>query len=164
MMKSAYFAGGCFWCITPAFAEHPGVKKVTAGYSGGEEPDPTYEEVKSQNTLHRETIRIDYEEDQVAFEDLGRLFLQNVDPFDAGGQYIDRGRSYTLAVYWQEDAERLTMEKLISALEASSGKKIFVSLEKFIAFYDAEEYHQNYYLRNPEAFEEELRVSGRKKD
>lgn len=160
-MKSAFFAGGCFWCITPVFAEYNGVVKVTAGYSGGKEKSPTYEAVKSQSTLHRETIRIEYDEAQVSFEDLGCVFLRNVDAFDGGGQFIDRGRSYTLAVYYQEKEELLVMEKLISELEAAAGKTVYVALEKFDGFYDAEEYHQNYYLKNPEAFAEEMRSSGR---
>ena len=163
-MKSAYFAGGCFWCITPVFAEHDGVKSVTAGYSGGEEENPSYEAVKSQSTRHRETIRIDYDEKLVSFEELLRIFLQNVDPFDGGGQFIDRGRSYTLAVYYTEEEERLCAVELLHALEAASGKQVFVALERFSAFYDAEEYHQNYYLKNPEAFAEEMRSSGRVKE
>ena len=162
-MKAAYFAGGCFWCITPVFAEHSGVKNVTAGYSGGQEIAPSYETVKSQSTLHRETIRIEYDETHLSFAELGRIFLENVDAFDAGGQFIDRGRSYTLAVYYQEEEERLTMERLLRELEEASGKKTFVALEEFSAFYDAEEYHQNYYLKNPEAFEEEMLSSGRRK-
>lgn len=163
-MRSAYFAGGCFWCITPVFAEHDGVKNVTAGYSGGEEKNPSYEEVKAQRTLHRETIRIDYDETRVSFEELLSIFLQNVDPFDGGGQFIDRGHSYTLAVYYQEEEERLCAQERLRALEAAAGKQAFVALESFGAFYDAEEYHQNYYLKNPEAFAEEMRSSGRIKE
>ena len=163
IMKEAYFAGGCFWCITPVFAELAGVGSVTAGYSGGEESNPSYEQVKSQSTLHRETIRIDYDETQVSYPELLHLFLQNVDPFDGGGQYIDRGRSYTLAVYYQEESERLCAERMTEELEAAAGKPVYVALEKFVAFYDAEEYHQNYYLKNPEAFAEEMESSGRKR-
>lgn len=120
--------------------------------------------MKSQNTRHRETIQIDYDETRVSFEELLSIFLQNVDPFDGGGQFIDRGRSYTLAVYYTEEEERLCAVELLHALEAASGKQVFVALERFSAFYDAEEYHQNYYLKNPEAFAEEMRSSGRVKE
>ena len=89
--ETAYFAGGCFWCITPAFRELPGVYHVVSGYSGGEEENPSYEDVKYQRTGHRETIRIDYDPAQVAFEQLMDIFLGSVDPYDPDGQFIDRG-------------------------------------------------------------------------
>ena len=106
-MAFAYIAGGCFWCITPVFARHTGVLGVKSGYSGGREQNPTYEAVKHQQTGHRETIRVEYDPEAVSFGELLELFLQNTDPFDADGQFIDRGHSYTLAVYWQTAAEKL---------------------------------------------------------
>ena len=160
-MKDAYFAGGCFWCITPVFAEHEGVESVRCGYSGGEEENPAYEEVKHQETGHRESIRVRYDPEKVTYRTLLELFLANVDPFDGKGQYIDRGHSYTLAVYFGDEKERAEAEDSIVGLEVSSGKKVFVSLEPFTAFYDAEEYHQDYYRKNPEAFARELTESGR---
>ena len=89
-METAYFAGGCFWCITPAFREMPGVADVISGYSGGEEVNPTYEDVKYQRTGHRETIRVDFDPEQVSFDTLLDVFLAGVDPFDPDGQFIDR--------------------------------------------------------------------------
>ena len=160
-MTSAYFAGGCFWCITPTFREWPGVTNVVSGYSGGSEENPTYEAVKHQQTGHRETIRIDYDETQVSFETLFDIFLGGVDPFDAGGQFIDRGHSYTLAVYYLDEAQKATAEAGIQALEAESGKPVYIALEPFRNFYTAEEYHQNYDQKNPEAFRQELVESGR---
>ena len=162
-MKTAYFAGGCFWCITPTFQEHPGVVSVTSGYSGGGEVDPSYEDVKHQRTGHRETIRIDYEEATVSYTQLLEIFLAGVDPFDGEGQFIDRGHSYTLAVYWQAEEERQIAETAIRALEAESGQKVYISLEPFTAFYTAEEEHQDYYRKHPEAFRQELIDSGRLK-
>lgn len=162
-MATAYFAGGCFWCITPTFRETPGVLAVRSGYSGGEEENPVYEDVKRQRTGHRETIRIDYDETRVSFAELLEVFLNGVDPFDGGGQFIDRGHSYTLAVYYAAEAERLCAEERLAALEKESGQQVFVSVEPFRSFYDAEEYHQDYDLKNPEAFERELVESGRKK-
>lgn len=160
--ETAYFAGGCFWCITPAFKEKDGVLDVVSGYSGGCEADPAYADVKYQRTGHRETIRIDYLPDRVSFAELFQLFLDGVDPFDGGGQFIDRGHSYTLAVYYLSEDQRRTAESGIQALEAASGRPVYISVEPFQNFYRAEEEHQDYYLKHPEEFEQELIVSGRK--
>lgn len=162
-MKTAYFAGGCFWCITPTFQEMEGVFSVTSGYSGGTEEDPAYEDVKYQRTGHRETIQIDYDPEAVSYARLLDLFLCGVDPFDEGGQYIDRGHSYTLAVYYQTREERELAEAAIGQLEAESGQKVYISVEPFTAFYTAEEEHQDYYRKHPEAFRQELIDSGRLK-
>ena len=161
-MKTAYFAGGCFWCITPTFQKMDGVYRVVSGYSGGDEQNPVYEDVKYQRTGHRETIRIDYDPETRSFAELVQVFLDGVDPFDGEGQFIDRGHSYTLAVYYLNQEERQIAETAIQALEAESGQKVYVSLEPFTAFYTAEEEHQDYYLKHPEEFEKELIESGRK--
>ena len=161
--QTAYFAGGCFWCITPTFRETEGVLDVVSGYSGGTEESPTYLDVKHQRTGHRETIRIDYEPEQVSFRQLFDLFLCGVDPFDAGGQFIDRGHSYTLAVYYLNDEQKQTAENGIRALEAESGQTVCISVEPFKSFYPAEEEHQDYYRKHPEEFRQELIDSGRLK-
>lgn len=161
-MKTAYFAGGCFWCITPTF-KISGASNVISGYSGGDEVDPTYEDVKHQQTGHRETIAISYDDETVSYETLLSLFLSNVDPFDGEGQFIDRGFSYTLAIYYTNDAEKTLAEKALQSLAEKTGRQVFVAVEPFKSFYPAEEYHQDYYLKNPEAFEKELIESGRKK-
>lgn len=160
-MKEAYFAGGCFWCITPVFQEMTGVGKVVSGYSGGDEAAPSYEAVKHQRTGHRETIRIHYNEERLSYRELLDVFLANVDPFDEGGQFIDRGYSYTLAVYCETQEEQLLARKVIRELEQTSGRKVFVAVEPFKSFYPAEEEHQDYYRKNPEAFRRELAESGR---
>ncbi|MBQ5866675.1 MAG: peptide-methionine (S)-S-oxide reductase MsrA [Oscillospiraceae bacterium] len=162
-MKTAYFAGGCFWCITPTFQEMEGVDSVTSGYSGGMEENPSYEDVKYQRTDHRETIRIAYDEDLVSYAQLLDIFLSGVDPFDEGGQFIDRGHSYTLAVYYETEQERQLAADAITALEKASGQKVYISLEPFTAFYTAEEEHQDYYRKHPEEFRQELIDSGRLK-
>ena len=162
-MKTAYFAGGCFWCITPTFQEMEGVTSVTSGYSGGAEVNPSYEDVKYQRTGHRETIRIEYEEDMVSYAQLLDIFLSGVDPFDEGGQFIDRGHSYTLAVYYETETERQLAEEAIGTLEAESGQKVYISLEPYGQFYTAEEEHQDYYRKHPEEFRQELIDSGRLK-
>lgn len=162
--EKAYFAGGCFWCITPAFAETDGVLKVVSGYCGGTEQNPVYKDVKEQKTGHRETIEIIYDADRVSYPELLEIFLNSVDPFDGGGQYIDRGHSYTLAVYYNSEAELTAAERALESMEGETGRKVFVRLEPFNVFYEAEEYHQDYYLKNPEAFRKELIESGRIKE
>ena len=164
MIDTAYFAGGCFWCITPAFDMTPGVRKVVSGYSGGAEDAPTYEDVKYQRTGHRETIRVDYNPEKVGFDKLLEIFIGGVDPFDDGGQFIDRGHSYTLAVYYQNEAQHEAAQAALAALEKASGRKPAIALEPFTGFWQAEEYHQDYYKKNPEAFRKELIESGRIKE
>lgn len=160
-MQRAYFAGGCFWCITPTFREMPGVAAVVSGYSGGAEANPTYEDVKHQRTGHRETICIDFDPEQVSFRELLQIFLDSVDPFDADGQFIDRGFSYTLAVYYLTQEQKSVAEEMLAQLAESAGKTPFIALEPYKNFYTAEEYHQNYDLKNPEDFHRELVESGR---
>ena len=162
-MDQAYFAGGCFWCITPTFNEMDGVSRVVSGYSGGDEVDPAYIDVKNQKTGHRETIRIDFDPDAVSYSRLLEIFLAGVDPFDGEGQFIDRGHSYTLAVYYLSEEQRAEAQRQIDALAAESGRPVFISVEPFKSFYSAEEEHQDYYLKHPEEFEQELISSGRKK-
>lgn len=159
--ETAYFAGGCFWCITPTFKEMPGVTAVTSGYSGGEEVDPTYEDVKYQRTTHRETVRIDYDPDLVTFSALMDVFLGNVDPHDPDGQFIDRGFSYTLAVYYLSPEQKEAAEVRLQLLEKTSGQPVYIKVEPFKSFYKAEEFHQDYYLKHPEEFRQELIDSGR---
>ena len=161
-MRHAYFAGGCFWCITPFFTRLPGVGEVESGFSGGDEPNPAYEDVKHQKTGHRETISIAYDPEQVDFDTLLAVFLKNVDPYDGGGQFIDRGRSYTLAVYYQDAEELAAAQKQLAALEKENGKTPQVALEPFKSFWPAGEEHQYFYLRHPEEFEKEMEESGRR--
>ena len=161
-MKKAYFAGGCFWCITPPFYEIDGVQSVASGFCGGDEENPRYEDVKSQKTGHRETIRISYDPKRTSYRDLLKTFLSNVDPFDSGGQFIDRGFSYTLAIYWCTEDERKAAEDAVNELELQTGKKVQISIERMKRFYMAEEYHQDWYRKHPEAFACEMKASGRR--
>ena len=159
--ETAYFAGGCFWCITPTFKEMDGVQDVVSGYSGGTEVNPTYKDVKLQKTRHRETIRIDFDPALVSFENLLEVFLSSVDPFDPDGQFIDRGHSYTLAVYYCSEGQQQAAVTAVATLKEESGQDVYVSIEPFTGFYKAEEEHQDYYLKHPEAFRQELIDSGR---
>ena len=162
-MKTIYFAGGCFWCIAAVFDALDGVAEVVSGYSGGDEENPDYGAVKSQQTGHRETIMLSYDESAVGYETLVSVLLANTDPHDPDGQFIDRGRSYSLAVYYQTQEEKADAERLIDALERESGKPVYVALEPLKAFYRAEEYHQDYHKKHPEEFEKELEESGRRR-
>ncbi len=161
-MKNAYFAGGCFWCVTPVYKMY-GVQDVICGYSGGDEEEPVYEYVKAQKSGHRETIMLTYDPAKVSYEKLLDIYFANIDPFDGEGQFIDRGFSYSPAIFYSDDTEKTLAEKKIEELEDESGKEVKVSLLPFRSFYKAEECHQDYYLKNPEAFEKELIESGRKK-
>lgn len=163
-MDTAYFAGGCFWCITPTFKQMKGVLSVVSGYSGGEEENPVYEDVKYQRTGHRETIKIDYDPELVGFESLMNVFLLSVDPFDPDGQFIDRGFSYTLAVYYLSEGQRRAAVEKLKQLEQDSGKTVYIRVEPFRSFWRAEEYHQDYYLKHPEEFRQEMISSGRVKE
>jgi methionine-S-sulfoxide reductase len=156
-MRYAYFAGGCFWCIQPVFDSLDSVISVICGYCGGSEDTPSYEEVKSQKTGHRETVRIEYDEEKITFSSLLRTFFDAVDVSDGGGQFIDRGRSYTLAVYYTDEEEKKAAESAVSVL----GCENTVAIEALRTFYPAEEYHQDYYKKEPEKFACELNLSGR---
>jgi len=162
MEKIAYLAGGCFWCISPIFKIHK-ANKVIAGYSGGDEINPSYELVKAQKTNHRETIAVYYDDEILSYEKIIQIFLSNVDPFDKDGQYIDKGHSYTLAIYYTNDKEKDIAISLINKLKEESKKDVYISIEPFKSFYKALDYHQDYYLKNPKEFNKELYESGRKK-
>ena len=160
-MKNSYFAGGCFWCIAPIFREMEGVETVTSGYCGGDEKNPKYEEVKAQKTHHRETIRVKYDPEKISYRDLVSVFLESIDPFDAGGQFIDRGASYTAALFFTDSDEQIIAKEMLATLAQKEGKIPAVSLEPYRKFWPAEDFHQDYDLKNPEAFAEELIASGR---
>ncbi len=162
-MSEAYFAGGCFWCVTPIYKMY-GVSEVICGYAGGDEENPTYEQVKHQETGHRETIKLVYNPEKVEYDKLLDIFFANVDPFDGEGQFIDKGFSYTLAIFYKTEEEKEKAEAKVKEVEAGSDKKAQVAILPYKNFYEAEEYHQDYYLKNPEAFEKELVESGRKKE
>ncbi len=161
--QEAYFAGGCFWCITPVFRIIRGVISVTSGYSGGKEQNPTYEDVKSQRTGHREAVCVVFDGDTVTFEELLDIFLSSVDIYDGEGQFIDRGRSYTLAVYYTNLSQKEISENAVRHLSSEADRDVQISVEPFSTFYPAEEYHQDFDLKNPERFKRELEESGRNK-
>lgn len=160
-LKYACFAGGCFWCITQPFCETQGVLEVVAGYAGGDEPDPSYEDVKAQKTGHRESVRIAYVPTIVSYETLIGILLSNIDPFDGGGQFIDRGHSYTTAIFYTDESEKNAAEAQLRKLAESEGRVPCVCVEPFTSFYPAEESHQMYFEKSPDAFAREMEESGR---
>ena len=163
-MKRAIFAGGCFWCMIKPFDCYEGVQKVVSGYTGGHVIAPTYEQIKTQTTGHREAVEITYDESQISYRELLTIFFQIIDPTDEAGQFIDRGESYTTAVFYCDDAQQAEALQYIAELEASGKYKraIVTKVLPEAPFYLAEDYHQDYYKKNPEAYKEEYEMSGRK--
>ncbi len=144
---TAYFAGGCFWCVEADLEKLPGVKEVVSGYSGGEVPDPSYEEVASGQTGHRESVKVIYDPEIVSYTTLLDHFWRSIDPTDPGGSFGDRGHQYTSAVYYQNEDERQAAEDSKARLDASGrfDAPVVTAIEPFTGFFPAEEYHQDYY-------------------
>ena len=159
-MNKMYLAGGCFWCISDYLSSFKGINKVVVGYSGGDEVNITYKDVKEQRTGHRETVEI-YYDDSISKEDILDIFSSYVDLFDPDGQYIDKGFSYTLALYYQNKEEKVLFENKIKELEKTYKRKVCVTIEPFKFFINAEEYHQDYANKNPDEFYQELVNSNR---
>lgn len=145
--RTAIFAGGCFWCIEKDFEKVAGVIDVVSGYTGGESDNPTYKSHVKEN--HLEAVRITYDSDKVSYESLLETFWRTVDPTDPGGQFCDRGNSYTTAVFALDDMQRELAEKTRAEAEAVLGKKIVTPVRDAAPFYEAEGYHQDYYKKNP---------------
>ena len=144
-LDKAYFAGGCFWCMEESFEKTEGVLEVISGYSGGTTKNPTYKEVTYGNTGHFETIEIIFDKDKTNYEDLLNLFWKNIDPFDANGQFCDKGYSYRSVAFYKNDQQEHLIEKSMMNLEKKFNKKIVTYVRKFDKFYRAEDMHQNYY-------------------
>lgn len=147
----ATFAGGCFWCVEEAFDGVEGVVSTTSGYLGGKVPEPTYEQVSSGRTGHAEAVRVEYDPAVVDYERLLEVFWHNVDPLDSGGQFCDRGDQYRSAIFYHDEAQRMLAERSKQELEKSGALPGTIATEIVPAteFYAAEEYHQDYYERNP---------------
>lgn len=149
-VRVATFAGGCFWCLEPSYDAEPGVVKTVVGYAGGRTENPTYEEVYSNKTGHREAIQVTYDQDKVSYARLVEIFFHQIDPTDAEGQFADRGESYTTAIWYTSDEEKKIAEDFIHELDESKkfDKTVAVKVLPFTNFYPAEEYHQEYYLKS----------------
>ena len=141
----AYFAGGCFWCVEESFEKLKGVEEVISGYSGGITENPTYKEVTYGKTGHFEVVEIIYDKNVISYKELLKNFWVNIDPFDAYGQFCDKGYSYRSVAFYQSDEEKNLIEEDIKALEKKFDKKIVTYIRNFEKFYKAEEYHQDFY-------------------
>lgn len=159
----ATFAGGCFWCMEPPFEKLPGVLSVTSGYAGGTEPDPTYEEVSSGSTGYLESVQIAYDPKVIDYATLLDTFWQNVDPTDDGGQFVDRGKQYKTLIFTHtpEQARLAQASKEALAATGKYGKPIITEIRPYTTFYPAEDYHQDYYVRNPVRYKFYRHGSGR---
>ncbi len=148
-LKTATFAGGCFWCVESDFDQVPGVVSTLSGYTGGMVPNPTYERVTAGKTGHHEAVQITYDPSQVSYAELLTVFWHSVDPTDAGGQFCDRGESYQTAIFVSDGEQRRLAEKSKQAAEESLGSAIVTPIEPAGPFFPAEEYHQDFYKKSP---------------
>jgi peptide methionine sulfoxide reductase msrA/msrB len=147
----ATFAGGCFWCTESDFEKLPGVVKVISGYAGGVKENPTYEEVSSGTTGYVEAVQVYYDPTLITYEELLDYFWRHVDPTDPGGQFVDQGSQYRSVIFYHNDEQRRLAEKSKEELAKSGrfSKPIVTEIKKFTTFYEAEEYHQDYYKKHP---------------
>lgn len=148
---TATFAGGCFWCMEHPFEKLEGVIEVVSGYTGGQKENPNYNEVSAGTTGHLEAVQILYDPSKITFSKLLEVFWQQIDPTDSQGQFVDRGIQYTTAIFYHNEAQKQSAEKSKAELEKSGRyeKPIVTKILKADKFYKAEEYHQNYYKKNP---------------
>ena len=162
-LEKAYFAGGCFWCMESAFEAVPGVHEVISGFSGGQVQDPEYKEVASGATQHAETVEVQYNPAEVSYGELAVVFWQQINPTDAEGSFVDRGKQYRSAIFYQNEEERITAEKTRDQLDELKifSAPIITEITEFKAFYKAEEYHQDYHTKNPVRYKVYRKGSGR---
>lgn len=147
--ETAIFAGGCFWCMEKPFEHLEGVIEAYSGYTGGETQNPTYHEVSAGGTGHYESIRVVYNPEIVTYRELLDTFWRNIDPFDSSGQFCDKGSQYRAAIFVQNAEEQAEAEASLNAMETRFNRQIVTQILPTTTFYDAEDYHQNYYRKNP---------------
>lgn len=147
----AIFAGGCFWCMEPPFDHLPGVISTTSGYTGGSKANPSYEEVSAGGSGHTEAVEIVFDPQRVSYQKLLEVFWRNIDPTDAGGQFVDRGSQYRSGIFYRDEMQRQQAEDSKAALIKSGrfARPIVTEIVPATTFYPAEEYHQDYYRKNP---------------
>jgi peptide methionine sulfoxide reductase msrA/msrB len=146
-LKTATFAGGCFWCVEADFEKANGVIEVISGYTAGQKHNPTYEEVSAGGTGHVEAVQVRYDPEKISYNELLDVFWRHVDPTDQGGQFVDRGPQYRSAIFYHDDEQKRLVEESKTALEKSGrfDKPIVTEIMRFTRFYRAEDYHQDYY-------------------
>ena len=146
---TATFAGGCFWCMEPPFDRLDGVVSTTSGFAGGTTANPSYREVAYGRTDHTEVVQVTYDPKVVSYDKLLDVYWRNVDPLDGSGQFCDRGSQYRPAIFVHNDAQRRLAEQTKEEVAARFDDPIQVAINAYTAFYAAEDYHQNYYRKNP---------------
>lgn len=161
--ETATFAGGCFWCMEPPFEKLDGVKAVYSGYTGGKTENPTYGEVSSGKTDHIESVHVIYDKNEISYEELLDTFWRQIDPTDPGGQFADRGHQYTTAIFYHNEEQKRLAEKSREELSKSGifDDDIVTDIRPAAEFYKAEEYHQDYYKKNPARYNSYKKLSGR---
>ncbi len=162
-LRKATFAGGCFWCMEPPFEQLEGVTEVISGYSGGKEKNPTYEQVASGATGHLETVQVLYDPDKIGYSELLEVFWKNIDPTDEYGQFVDRGKHYGTAIFYHDEEQRKLAEESKTKLQNSGrfSRPIVTAIREFEAFYEAEDYHQDYYKSHTSRYKHYRSGSGR---
>ena len=153
-MERAIFAGGCFWCMVQPFEEQDGILSVRSGYTGGHTENPTYEDVCGGRTGHTEAVEIIFDEMKISYADLVELYWAQTDPTDAFGQFEDRGDNYRPVIFYEDDRQKAIAEQSKARLEASGrfNRPIVTRIEPAQPFYEAEEYHQAFYRKNPQRY------------
>jgi peptide-methionine (S)-S-oxide reductase len=157
----ATFAGGCFWCVESDFEKLPGVSAVISGYTGGHTRDPTYEETSSGNTGHTEAVEITYDPAKVSYAQLLDHFWHHIDPLTANAQFCDHGSQYRSAIFFHDEQEKQAALASKDKYERQLGKPIVTEIVAAAAFYKAEDYHQDYYKKNPIRYAYYRRACGR---
>ncbi|MGB0960979.1 MAG: peptide-methionine (S)-S-oxide reductase MsrA [Halocynthiibacter sp.] len=147
-IQSTVVAGGCFWCVESDFESVPGVVEAVSGFAGGKTKNPTYKKVSRGNTGHIEAVKITYDADIVSYQTLLHKFLRSIDVLDAGGQFCDRGHTYTTAIFAKTDEERAIAKAEIAAASKALGAKVVTPILPASRFYAADEGHQNYYKKS----------------
>lgn len=162
-LEKATFAGGCFWCMEPPFQNLDGVVTVLSGYTGGKIKNPSYKETATGKTGHREAVQITYDPGKITYAELLKVFWRNIDPTDEGGQFYDRGTPYKTAIFYHDESQKKLAEKSKMDLQNSNKFKKPIVTEILIAseFYKAEDYHQDFYLKNPLRYNSYKKGSGR---
>lgn len=164
-MAKATFAGGCFWCMVKPFHKYEGVERVISGYTGGHVDNPTYQQVCSETTGHLEAVEITFDPEVISYEELLRIYWRQIDPTDGGGQFNDRGESYRPAIFYHSEEQRAAAERSKQEVEDSGrfDRSIEVDIRPAKTFWEAEDYHQDYYKKNPFRYEMYRVGSGRAK-
>ena len=161
-VEKATFAGGCFWCIEAAFEEVEGVISAISGYSGGSVKNPTYEQVISGKTGHKESVQIIYDPKRISYEELLDIFWRSFDPTDSDGQFADRGPQYTTAIFYHNEEQRKLAEESKTKIQNHFDKPIVTEILPYQNFYKAEEYHQDYSKKRNLQYKLYEKGSGRK--